>query len=45
MEQTKITVKIYGPLLTAFDKQLSRMFIKRDSSQSSISVIPLRRSS
>lgn len=31
MSQTKITVKIYEPLLKDFDRQLDRLFIKRDA--------------
>jgi hypothetical protein len=31
MSQTKITVKIYEPLLRDFDRQLDKLFIKRDA--------------
>jgi len=31
METTKITVKIYEPLLKSFDHQLDEVFIKRDA--------------
>lgn len=31
MSQTKITVKIYEPLLRDFDRQIERLFIKRDA--------------
>jgi hypothetical protein len=31
MNQTKITVKIYEPLLRDFDKQINMLFIKRDA--------------
>jgi len=31
METTKITVKIYEPLLKSFDRQLDEVFIKRDA--------------
>lgn len=31
MSQTKITVKIYEPLLRDFDRQIDRLFIKRDA--------------
>jgi metal-responsive CopG/Arc/MetJ family transcriptional regulator len=31
MSQTKITVKIYEPLLRDFDRQLAKLFIKRDA--------------
>lgn len=31
MDQTKITIKIYEPLLKFFDDQLDRLFIKRDA--------------
>ena len=31
MSQTKITVKIYEPLLRGFDRQLANLFIKRDA--------------
>jgi hypothetical protein len=31
MSQTKITVKIYEPLLKDFDRQLNNLFIKRDA--------------
>lgn len=31
MSQTKITVKIYEPLLKDFDRQLAKLFIKRDA--------------
>lgn len=31
MDQTKITVKIYEPLLRDFDRQLDALFIKRDA--------------
>lgn len=31
MNKTKITVKVYAPLLAAFDEQLDRLFIKRDA--------------
>ena len=31
MSQTKITVKIYEPLLRDFDRQIDKLFIKRDA--------------
>ncbi len=36
MSQTKITVKIYEPLLKAFDKQIEALFIKRDAFLNSV---------
>lgn len=36
MSQTKITVKIYEPLLRAFDKQIEALFIKRDAFLNSV---------
>ena len=31
VSQTKITVKIYEPLLRDFDRQIDKLFIKRDA--------------
>ncbi len=42
METTKITVKIYEPLLKSFDRQLDEVFIKRDAFLNAITKAELK---